>query len=252
MKKFKKLIPALCMLLISAVLMGTSTYAWFSMNMNVSATGMTVTAKSNSTYLLIGTSDNKTDKENSNVSIIATNASDNVYPAAFNNTASAIQVGGKEIKAYSWYTANSKDPSKTGTGNEILNAVELTEAQLNPAEGNKYALINDFYLTLSKDSEDLKDGTLSVTLKKGEGAHEAVAVIIKVSSGEQSVYYSLSTTEAVTINNFNLTNATSYKVTVFTYFDGNNGSVTSNKYNENSAAFTGSVEVGFAIAFANA
>ncbi len=45
MKKFKKLIPALCMLLISAVLMGTSTYAWFSMNKTVTATGMQVKAR---------------------------------------------------------------------------------------------------------------------------------------------------------------------------------------------------------------
>lgn len=47
MKKFRKLIPALCMLLISAMLMGTSTYAWFSMNDTVTATGMQVTASTN-------------------------------------------------------------------------------------------------------------------------------------------------------------------------------------------------------------
>lgn len=40
----KKLIPALAMLLIAAVMLGTSTYAWFSMNTTVTATGMSVTA----------------------------------------------------------------------------------------------------------------------------------------------------------------------------------------------------------------
>lgn len=44
MKKFKKLIPAFCMLLISAVLMGTSTFAWFSMNSEVTAGTMTIKA----------------------------------------------------------------------------------------------------------------------------------------------------------------------------------------------------------------
>lgn len=44
----KKLIPALCMLLISAVLLGTSTYAWFSMSGEVSATGMQVKAATDS------------------------------------------------------------------------------------------------------------------------------------------------------------------------------------------------------------
>lgn len=40
----KKLIPALCMLLVAACLMGTSTYAWFSANKNVTASGMSVKA----------------------------------------------------------------------------------------------------------------------------------------------------------------------------------------------------------------
>ena len=40
----KKLIPALCMLLVAACLMGTSTYAWFAANEAVSATGMQVKA----------------------------------------------------------------------------------------------------------------------------------------------------------------------------------------------------------------
>ena len=43
--KVKKLIPALCMLLVSAILLGSSTYAWFSMNTQVTATGMQVKAQ---------------------------------------------------------------------------------------------------------------------------------------------------------------------------------------------------------------
>lgn len=40
----KKLIPALCLLLLSAIVLGASSYAWFSMNGVVKATGMQVTA----------------------------------------------------------------------------------------------------------------------------------------------------------------------------------------------------------------
>ena len=43
----KKLIPALCMLLVATALLGTSTYAWFSMNTQVKATGMQVKAVTN-------------------------------------------------------------------------------------------------------------------------------------------------------------------------------------------------------------
>ena len=44
-KAMRKMIPAVIMLLISAMLVGTSTYAWFSMNKTVTVTGMTVKAK---------------------------------------------------------------------------------------------------------------------------------------------------------------------------------------------------------------
>ena len=54
MKKFKKLIPALCMLLVSAVMLGSTTFAWFSMNNTVTATGMEIKAEV-PTQLLIKT-----------------------------------------------------------------------------------------------------------------------------------------------------------------------------------------------------
>ena len=41
----RKIVPAVLMLLISAMLVGTSTYAWFAMNNKVTVTGMTVTTK---------------------------------------------------------------------------------------------------------------------------------------------------------------------------------------------------------------
>ena len=57
MKKFRKLLPALSMLLISALLMGSSTFAWFSMNTTVTATGMEATAAAPSSLLISVTSD---------------------------------------------------------------------------------------------------------------------------------------------------------------------------------------------------
>jgi hypothetical protein len=44
MKKFLKLVPAFAMLLVAAILVSTSTYAWFSMNNTVQATNMQVRA----------------------------------------------------------------------------------------------------------------------------------------------------------------------------------------------------------------
>ena len=53
MKHTKKLIPAIGMLLLSACMLVTSTFAWFSMNENVTATGMNVVAKGDQVYLQI-------------------------------------------------------------------------------------------------------------------------------------------------------------------------------------------------------
>ncbi len=55
MKKFKKIIPALCMLLVSAVLLGSSTYAWFSLNNKVTVTGMQVSTKVDNNLLIAAT-----------------------------------------------------------------------------------------------------------------------------------------------------------------------------------------------------
>ena len=44
MKKMRKLLPAIAMLLVSAVMMSTASFAWFTMNSEVKATGMEVTA----------------------------------------------------------------------------------------------------------------------------------------------------------------------------------------------------------------
>lgn len=44
-KAFRKLIPTLVMMLVAASMVGTSTYAWFSMNRTVTVTGMSVTTE---------------------------------------------------------------------------------------------------------------------------------------------------------------------------------------------------------------
>lgn len=54
MKAMRKILPALCMLLVSAVMLGSSTFAWFSSNSSVSASGMQISV-STPTSLFIST-----------------------------------------------------------------------------------------------------------------------------------------------------------------------------------------------------
>lgn len=52
MKSYKKIVPAIAMLVISAITLTSASYAWFSMNRQVTATGMNVTVKSESSLVI--------------------------------------------------------------------------------------------------------------------------------------------------------------------------------------------------------
>jgi len=58
MKAFKKLVPAIALLLVSAVLLGTSTFAWFSMNKVVTVSGMSVKTSVSSNLFIANDEDN--------------------------------------------------------------------------------------------------------------------------------------------------------------------------------------------------
>ena len=57
MKLSRRLIPAIAMLMVSAVLMSTASFAWFSINSEVQATGMAITATADSSLVIKGDSD---------------------------------------------------------------------------------------------------------------------------------------------------------------------------------------------------
>lgn len=72
----KKLIPAIGMTLLGAALLGTSTYAWFSANKTVTATGMNLQAKADSSLLI----SNAVDGTYSNTTLLENDvASANTY-----------------------------------------------------------------------------------------------------------------------------------------------------------------------------
>lgn len=52
MKKMRKLIPAFAMLLVSAIMMSTASFAWFTMNEQVTATGMNIQAQAGGSLVI--------------------------------------------------------------------------------------------------------------------------------------------------------------------------------------------------------
>lgn len=208
MKKFKKVIPALCMLMVSAIMLGSSTYAWFSMNKEVKAEGMNVTAKANTTYLEISTTENS----GYATSVTISNAAKSVYPCAYASSA----ISGTEITAGKFYTANSTDFDKSNENVTNYKEVELTE--------NEYFYKNTLYLKLSKDSEAYNQG-LKITYNAGS-SHAAVKAVVKIDN--QTYHF---TSNIITINSFALQADTAKTVEIYVYIDGTNDNVNSNWFN---------------------
>ena len=52
MKKMRRLIPAVAMLMVAAVMLSTASFAWFTMNDVVTASGMQVQAKAAGNLLI--------------------------------------------------------------------------------------------------------------------------------------------------------------------------------------------------------
>lgn len=235
MKKFKKLIPALCMLLISAVLMGTSTYAWFSMNESVKAEGMQVTAKSNSTYLLItntkdatGANPGATDLGVEQKFVDAAKA---VYPTAYTTT--AIKSGETTlIEENNWYTCNNTDKS-AATGNEV-NYKKVT------LDNESYFAKYTVYLTLSKDSEDW-EGTLKVKMERATSADQAVSAFVVIKT--ENFNFTGATPAPQTTKDVKLTSATQVEVTIYVYLDGTSTNVNSDFVNANADKLSGAISV---------
>lgn len=97
MKNMRKLIPALCLLLVSAMMLGTSTFAWFSMNTKVTATGMVVQAKAEGGLLISSTHQDGTW---SNRTAITLSKGVQMLPASTANGAT-------------WYHAHSTDSNNS-------------------------------------------------------------------------------------------------------------------------------------------
>ena len=256
MAKFKKIIPALCMLVVSAIMAVSTTYAWFSMNNTVKATGLEVTAKSNATYLLIGAADNATDKAQSDLTKEAafvsggtnTEKNDkNVYPAFYSDAATTLPGTSADgttmtITANKWYTAQNTDPD--AAANKVTSVTEIGDDDL-----AKYVCTYKVWLTLSADSEDLsKKVKITPAITSGEQGTSAVVTIngetLKLSTvnGDTGV---VTQTAKTTANVVNFTATTSIEVVVQVYIDGTATNVTSKYINNPSNTLTGTLGLTF-------
>ena len=121
MKKARKLIPALAMLLVSAVMMSTASFAWFTMNSEVTATGMKVTATSSGGLVIAVSGDQDSapaEPTNYKSSVDMTGAWSNgatkISPVSHGLANDGTTKG--------WYTATAGDPSSAAASGDYTAA----------------------------------------------------------------------------------------------------------------------------------
>lgn len=230
------------MLLISSVMLGSSTYAWFAMNNQVTATGMKVQVASNTQFLVIGVTDalgtdTAIDSITHEGGIDINGNTNNVYPCA-KAVADNLPTAANEdvISAGDWYTANSKSFENAGAvgSNFFSNAKKITDLE-------QYHLTYTFYIGLANGSNEyVVDATKTLTIKNSGTVADAVRVIVKV--GEQEVELSKAVTSGVISSGLTLT-TTATEVTVTLYVDGNDSTVVSNGF----TTISGNIDLSFEI-----
>ena len=243
MTKFKKIIPALCMLLISAVLMGTSTYAWFSMNTQVSVKGMKVTANSTNLFLQISSSATFTDPATS-VDYQETEGT-KLKPAT-------PVLAAENASIEKWQTATSNNPG------DALSGADKTIADIVPGSLNEYVYSKELHFRIAPNSTATATNLViaGVTMEGGNSSkvlNKALRVAVAGADGVQVWTYANGTwtkdagksTTAI-LATVTTTDATA---TLYIWFDGTDENCTTNNAaNLDTLTFT----VTFSVTAANA
>lgn len=250
MKKFKKLIPAFCMLLISAVLMGTSTYAWFSMNTKVTASGMQVNAKANSQFLQIVNSNGTFQDNAAQVEAKAVTSSKDLRPVtavagiAEDKKSLTELTSTTTVSNIKWAEAFSNDPASSAKATDYSDV--STAAKATTGYTNVYTLINSFKVRLNPKTgattaSNLKVQSVAID-STNTTANDAMkkAVRVLIVCGEKWSLWGVDTVaEGSTIKQLNGSSAGSsvildeittaeQTVSVYVYFDGEHADTTTN------------------------
>lgn len=255
MKKFKKLIPAFCAMLVSAAMLGTSTYAWFSVNKKVEANNMSVTAKVDTEYFVATTTAPTGNKfvvpaGNATEAKFTTEATNKVVPVA--KAHEELTLNGTTINTGDWYTGSVKTyDDKNQKDWATLSKLTYTSVSEGLFTQDTYFVSYTFYIGLATTSADY-EGALTFTPVKSTGHVEGIEIAgVKVEGNKKDTGASLTTTSE-TLEIFTAANAkttekyvlkadgTSYvTVTVYLCINGEN----TNVKDSNASLLTGKIGV---------
>ena len=167
----KQLVAAIAMVLVAAVALGSSTYAWFVSNNKVTATTATISAQSNAPFLKIA----KTGEPLTDTAATQEAGSDdkiNLYPSQWNHVVTA---GTYQFE--SAYASKSSEATMLGGSRFAVGGVDAPKRP-------DYALKQSFDIgTTDEKAGSFKDlKVASVTVNAGENSadlKDAICVLVK-------------------------------------------------------------------------
>jgi len=213
-KSFRDIRNAVVMLCVMLAMLSTATFAWFSMNDRVSATNMAITAKSDSSFLLIGAGQ---------MSAAEVQAGNKSTVEALNTDAQLLPVAHDEITnvaaadtVSNWYYMRADAPTASAsTGSKT----PLTSLE-------NYVLVNEFSITSAVGSATMNNLKCTATVETADEAADAVKVLVATATavdefevGTRAGSVSLAPT---------ITSGEVVSVKVYVYWDGNDSDVFTN------------------------
>ena len=182
----KQLGAAIAMVVVAAIALGSATYAWFVSNNSVTANTSTVSAKSNSAYLVIANAAAKTGDDSTKVTTKSsttsadaseTSANVSLYPATWDNTFTAVKGSTKADSTtngvYQFESAYAK--SKSEATEKDNKSSRFAIGSFTDAKDNAYAYLNTFYIgtgTYDGIFKNLKVTGFEVSNTSGTSASE--------------------------------------------------------------------------------
>lgn len=169
MKATKKIVGAACALVAATALAAGSTFAWFSTNGTVDATGMKIEVNTNNAYLIIA--DSAANLKNEAKTMTLVSSTDKLLPSAYrtatvtgegdsktvttkDDTTKAASGEGSIVHEGSWYTAQGLE-STDGTIDVDTKSV-LTDFA-------KYVVVDEIFVAVSAGSTAVNEIEMSVT-----------------------------------------------------------------------------------------
>ena len=186
----KQLAAAIAMVLVAAVALGSSTYAWFVTNNKVDATTSTISAQSNAAFMYIRNENNTSKDLRSDVSTLD-NTNTELYPAHWSLASETANyaTAGKFYKAYAQEaTASTRDQGTVA----MITGTKGEAGSVEAAVDSKYAVKNTFKVG-SKGNDltnlivDASNGGISLVSGDSSNAKFDSALRILVKCGDNWV-----------------------------------------------------------------